>query len=190
MVNLIYKSTEHDYHLYKTNSVPENLMEFKFHSKQGYAKYKSIFMEKEESSTRGYTMYNLFQLTAGSLLFYNLYKDIKFVIFDYLKDKPELKYMWFSSWINYHTSSEVLDWHNHRQSVCHGYVSIDPKDTTTEFKKYSIKNEPGLIYIGPSDTLHRVNVDKQFEGNRITIGFDVFSDEKSSNLLTGFFPLA
>lgn len=189
MINLVYKSSEHNYHLYKTDLITDNLLEFKLLARQGHQKYQKVFGADQKSSTIGYNRYNFFQLTSGSILFYKLYEDIRFVILDYLKDKTDIQYKWFTSWINYHKSDEVLDWHNHIGSFCHGYLSIDPKDTTTEFEKYSIKNELGLIYIGPSEVLHKVNVDKPFNGKRITIAFDVSVNEKSNSYNLGFFPL-
>ena len=96
---------------------------------------------------------------------------------DYLKDQhsPEDDYssnLWFQSWLNYHKQNEVLDWHDHPFPF-HGYISIDPKDSTTEFRNYSIKNKIGNIYIGQGHRQHRVVVDTPYNGTRITLGYDI-----------------
>ena len=189
MVNLVYKSSEHNYHLYKTDLVDNNLSEFKYQSRLGHKKYQKVFGSDKGSSTHDYDRYNLFQLTSGSVLFYNLYSQIRFVILDYLKDKTDLNFKWFNAWINYHKVNEVLDWHNHTGSYCHGYISIDPKDTTTDFENYSIKNETGLIYIGPSNTLHKVTVHTPFTDYRITVAFDVMVKETNKSMYLSYFPL-
>ena len=56
------------------------------------------------------------------------------IIKDYL---PNENKMWFQSWVNYHKPNEVLDWHNHLWHT-HGYMSLDPKETDTIFKNYTI----------------------------------------------------
>ena len=54
-----------------------------------------------------------------------------------------------------------------------GLISIDPKDTMTEFGHYSIENKIGQIYIGPGNRQHRVILRKPYTTPRITLGFDV-----------------
>ena len=39
--------------------------------------------------------------------------------------------------------------------------------------EYEIQNCLGLLYIGPSARLHKVEAIEPFEGHRITIGFDI-----------------
>ena len=89
--------------------------------------------------------------------------------------------LWIQSWVNFHTRDQVLDWHNH-DGKWHGYVSIDPKDTTTEFERgFKIENKVGNIYLGTGYNRHRVvNNSGEYDGVRITIGFDVLTDENSS----------
>ena len=91
------------------------------------------------------------------------------VVRGYLRNHKQL---WMQSWMNFHKANEVLDWHNH-YSPYHGYVSIEPHNTTTVFEGYKIKNQIGRIYIGPGDRHHKVRVDEEFDTPRITLGFDV-----------------
>ena len=76
------------------------------------------------------------------------------------------------SWLNFHKHDEVLDWHNHTWPY-HGYICIEPQETTTVFEEYEIKNEIGNIYFGSGFKPHKVRNDTQFDGIRMTIGFDV-----------------
>ena len=74
----------------------------------------------------------------------------------------------------------------------HGYISIDPKNTTTLFKNgLQIDNKIGQIYIGPSGGLsewdHCVKINQPYRGNRITIGFDI-STLQNTLLNPSFFP--
>ena len=80
----------------------------------------------------------------------------------------------------------------------HGYISIDPKETETEFKGYIIKNKIVNVYFGKPENPHRVNVLKNFDGHRITVAFDVLSEKNVKdiykkhgkiNLNTGFIPI-
>ena len=127
-----------------------------------------------ETDFSGYRFYNLFALTSPSPLFWLLFKDIRTVVRTQLQtDEP----LWMQCWFNYHEPHQVLKWHDHRFPY-HGYVSIDPKDSTTLFKegdiKYEIKNEIGNIYFGKGwDRMHMVRVDSPYEGKRITLGFDI-----------------
>jgi hypothetical protein len=128
-----------------------------------------------EDTTWSYRSYNIFSYASTSVAFYYLWKQTVNCIREYVGDDRPL---WMSGWLNFHKSNEVLDWHNHLGSVCHGYISIDPKNTKTmfntgNFKKYEIQNEAGLLYLGPSGINHKVEVLEDFEGHRITLGFDV-----------------
>jgi hypothetical protein len=137
-----------------------------------------------EDTTASYYKYNLFSATAGSIYFYNLYKELRDIIRNEIPDKP----LWMQAWVNCHTQNNVLDWHNHAWDY-HGYISIDPKNTTTEFKEYTITNKVGQIYFGTGGKLHRVNVLSPYDGDRITIGYDVTSDPIMNTGCTGLFPL-
>ena len=122
----------------------------------------------------GYRFYNVFNLTSPSPLFWFLLKEISAVVRTELQsDAP----MWMQCWMNMHNPKEVLGWHDHHFPY-HGYVSIDPKDSITQFKednlRYEIKNEVGNIYFGPGwKRMHRVVVNSEYDGPRITLGFDI-----------------
>ena len=97
----------------------------------------------------GYRFYNIFALTSPSPLFWLLNRDLQTVVRTTLEtDEP----LWFQCWMNYHNPNNVLNWHDHKFDY-HGYISIEPHNTTTEFRQdgeplYSIKNEVGNIYFG------------------------------------------
>lgn len=138
----------------------------------------------EENLTENYHRYNLFSITSGSVYFHQIYKCFRNFIFDNLPDRR----IWFQSWLNYHKEDEVLDWHTHAWDY-HGYISIDPKDTTTEFDEYEIDNKVGQIYFGRGYRNHRVNVKTSYPGPRITIGFDITEDAMMGTGCFGLFPL-
>ena len=155
--------------------------------------YAKVF--KELSSTFFYRYYNIFNLTVGCPFYYKLFYDIQKEIRQFANTNNPL---WFQSWLNFHNKDDVLKWHNHLDVLFHGYISIDPKNTITEFEDYEIKNEIGLMYIGPGYKKHRVKVLEDFKDERITIAFDVMSEEvyKKNKLKygeidinTGFIPV-
>jgi len=131
-----------------------------------------------------YDKYNIFSLTSGSILFYKLFSELR----DIIRSEVSSDYIWIQSWLNFHTRDNVLDWHNHSWDY-HGYISIDPKSTTTQFEDYTIENKIGQIYFGPGNRMHRVNVLQPFEGHRITIGYDVTTDPMMDTMCFGLFPL-
>lgn len=138
----------------------------------------------EEDTTWTYYKYNLFAITAGSIQFYNLFKELRDIIRLEIPDKP----LWFQAWVNLHTQGNVLDWHNHHWDY-HGYISIDPKDSTTEFEGYDIQNKVGQIYFGPGNRNHRVTINTPYQGDRITIGYDVTTEPIMHTGCTGLIPL-
>jgi hypothetical protein len=165
-MNLIINNTEFNYRVYNSDYIKNNHQEIINDCYKAHDKFKKYF---DCDSTWSYYKYNIFCLSSTSIHFYNIYKELLTVIKLY-HNKPEP--LWFQSWLNFHNSNEVLDWHTHYWPY-HGYISIDPKNTITEFEKYSIKNEIGNIYIGPGLRLHKVNVLENFQDKRITLGFDV-----------------
>jgi hypothetical protein len=180
---LIEEDKKFNYLLFNSKYIADNLEEIIQHSDQSFAKFKGEF--PEEDSTKFYQKYNVFTLTATSLHFYRIYKDLMYCI------KTATGYnnpMWFQSWLNYHKQNEVLDWHNHHWPL-HGYISIDPKITRTEFQGYEIINKPGNIYIGPGGRMHRVVVDEPYDGNRITLGFDITSQPNALLMNLGLLPI-
>ena len=149
----------------------------------------------QKSSTWFYRYYNITCLTVGSNLYYKLFYDLQTLIRKIANHKKPL---WYQSWLNFHKSNEVLNWHNHEDCLFHGFISIDPKNTETEFKDFKIKNETGKMYIGLAYKDHRVKVIKSFSGKRITVAFDVIDSlaytkmEKkygSNDINTGFIPI-
>jgi len=128
----------------------------------------------EMSTTWFYRYYNLTTLTVGCPLYYKFFKDLQKIIRKFSKHKKPL---WYQCWLNFHEQHEVLDWHFHKDSLFHGYVSIDPKHTETTFKKYTIKNEVGKLYLGYSYQHHKVKILTPFQGKRITVAFDIVDEE-------------
>lgn len=177
MFDLVNTNNEHQYSLYHSKYIKEN--------KKNYIEYAELALKRfchyfpTGNSTFYYSYYNLVPFTFGSLAYYDFYKSLKKVIREYTKtDKP----LWFQSWLNFHKVDEVLTRHTHENTICHGYVSIEPKITKTVFDDYVIDNKVGLLYIGPGLRYHKVEVVKPFNGYRITIAFDVV-DEKTIEMI-------
>lgn len=167
-----------DYKLFQSQYIVDNQQSFI----DQCLSVKNSFGNKD--TTWSYNEYNIFSVTAGSVYFYNLFKELR----DIVKAEIPNKMLWIQAWLNVHEQQSLLDWHNHQWDY-HGYISIDPKDTTTDFKKYSIKNKVGQIYFGPGDRLHKVNNLKPFSGKRITIGYDVTTDPMMDTGCLGLIPL-
>lgn len=192
MFKVVDHNTLYNYKLYDVSKdLDINLSQFKYQISIAHTKYLHFFKDVNISSTWGYKLYNLFSLTAGSTQFYRIFTTIKSTILDYLQTGPDNLFM--ECWVNYHKQNEVLDWHDHDKNYfCHGYLSIDPKNTITEFKDYSIVNKIGQIYIGPSGKLHRVVAKDSFSDNRITIAFNVIHLENMKKITVtnlGYIPL-
>ena len=134
-----------------------------------------------------YTNTNIFSLCSLSVPFYRIFQQITASIRDWVHDDRPL---WLNAWLNYNDNDSILDWHHHGSyNILHGYLSIDPKKTVTEFKHFSIKNEVGRLYIGLAGEkmVHRVVVKEQFEGYRTTLAFNVLDQLPSiqhRNILT------
>lgn len=145
----------------------------------------------DQDSTSNYQNYNIFSVTSPKRHWYNLYKQLCQTIRQTVgTDEP----LWVQTWLNFHDPDTVLDWHAHEYEF-HGYISIDPKSTTTLFGNgaYEIKNEVGNIYLGQGYIRHKVQVDEFFEGKRITLGFDVMNRydeiETGRNMNLGLYPV-
>jgi hypothetical protein len=168
LLRLLEKNTEYNFHLYASDLITANRVNF----------YNECFIAKDRfdhafpnlSSTWTYRYYNIFALTSGSPLFYHLMQQIAFVGREFVNTSEPL---WFQSWLNFHSQNEVLSWHDHQGCICHGYLSIEPRDTITAFEQYKIVNECGKIYIGQAEKNHRVEVLSDFNEPRITIAFDI-----------------
>lgn len=169
---------ENDYKLYQSEYILENYSNFL----NVIEELKITFHGKD--STELYNTYNVFSLTSGSLYFYNLYRELTTIIRKELPNGP----LWLQAWINIHKKDTVLSWHNHFWPY-HGYISIEPQDTITEFEGYEIKNKVGQIYFGPGHRLHQVKNLSDYNGERITIGFDVTDDPIMNTDCFGFIPL-
>ena len=169
-----------NYKLYQSNLIKNNHKSFIQQCWESHDMFEKIYADGD--STWDYQDYNIFSLTSSSLLFYCLFKELNFHIRSFIgNNKP----LWIQCWINFHSSDKVLKKHSHHGSF-HGYVSIDPKDTTTVFNNFEIKNKIGQIYIGPGgeEYSHYVKVNKPYDGKRITLGFDVadVKNQQFSNL--------
>jgi len=167
-----------DYKLFQSNYVLANQQSFIEHC--NFVKLQNL----NKDLTKSYHEYNIFSATAGSVYFYNLFKELRDIIRTELPTGP----LWMQAWLNYHTQEQVLDWHDHSWDY-HGYVSIAPNDTVTEFETYQIKNKIGQIYFGPGNRPHRVNVLTPFDTHRITIGYDVTADPIMGTGCLGLLPL-
>jgi len=135
--------------------------------------------EMQGQDLSGYRFYNVFALTSPSPLFWGLLKEVSRIVRLELR-APAEQPLWMQCWMNMHNPKEVLGWHDHHFPF-HGYISIDPKNSTTQFKEgditYEIENEVGNIYFGPGwNRMHRVVVNDDYEGPRITLGFDIITE--------------
>ena len=129
-----------------------------------------------------YDRYNVFGLTSPTRVFYDLFKELRGFVYDYTDGD-----LWIQSWVNYHMPDQVLKWHNHQWPI-HGYISIEPHNTTTVFDNYVIDNKIGRVYIGPGNNPHEVRVIEPFDTPRITIGFDVTDRPHAANANLGMIP--
>jgi hypothetical protein len=151
------------YKIYKSKTIIEN--QNQIISDLEYVKNKNFFSDY----TWDYAKYNIFTLNPNSVMLNKIFLELKFIIRDYLQtDEP----LWVQSWLNFHYENEVLQRHSHEWPY-HGYISIEPNNTTTVFDNFEIKNEIGNIYIGQGNLYHSVRVDKSFKEPRITLGFDI-----------------
>jgi hypothetical protein len=171
-----------DYSLYQIDLVKTHQKELITAGKIGIDRFQSMF---SGSTTWNYRKYNLFALTAGYKIYYELYKEITKAIRDYLgHDKP----LWMQSWINYHMPDEVLGWHAHEDIFCHGYISIEPHNTKTVFREYEIINKVGTLYVGKNikDNKyleHKVEILEPFTSPRITIAFDIIDEYHAAEMV-------
>ena len=170
LAELVFKDDKLNYRIYNSPYIRKYHSEILQNCQFAHARWKHLFKGTAHDSTSSYFLYNVFSLTATSLHFYNIYKELNGVIKEYNNHKEEP--LWLQSWMNFHKPNEVLKWHDHYWDF-HGYISIDPKKTITEFREYEVVNEIGNIYIGPCYREHKVNVLEPYEGERITLGYDV-----------------
>jgi len=168
-----------DYKLYQSDLIVNNHKSFI----SNCTKIHNYLLEEHNTkdSTWDFYKYNIFQITSSSILFYKLFKELNLHIRNFIgNDKP----LWMQCWLNYHKSYQTqqsLKPHGHPWDY-HGYISIEPQNTTTIFHKgYKIQNKIGQIYIGKGngknnknpELTHYVKINKPYNGNRITLGFDL-----------------
>lgn len=152
------------YKIYKFEYIKENQSEIINIANQCY---DSLISDGFGDTTWSYYLYNIFGVSSPSFHFLQIYKKLTEIIKENVEEQCFLQ-----AWLNYHNYDQVLDWHNH-SSPYHGYISIEPQDTTTEFSDWQIKNECGNIYFGRGNVRHRVVNNSHYSGKRITIGYDV-----------------
>lgn len=168
------------YKLYQSKVIIDNYKEFIAISSVVHNNLKDRLNSQDTTWT--YEQYNLFSFTSGSTLFYNLFLELKTFIRDYYNSPNPL---WMTAWLNFHNyneSEKSLQSHGHDCSF-HGYISVNPQDTETQFYKgLTIENTPGQVYIGPAghwniDYYHRVVNKSEFSEPRITIGFNIHDNK-------------
>lgn len=185
MVHLIEDNVEHGYRVYQSEVILKHHKEMIDRINIAHSILMNRYGRLNNSSTWLYRTYNVFSLLGASEHFYELYKDLIEIIKLY---NNEDRTLWFQSWLNFHQQNEVLKWHNHFWYF-HGYICLDPKNTHTLFREYTIKNELGNIYIGPGNREHKVEVIEPFDGRRITLGFDVTNEPSPPSDLISLVPI-
>ncbi len=180
------KNQGHDcpYFIAKSKVIPHNQSELIKITERCHSIHQNYFEGK--SSTWTYANYNFWALSSANELMYSLYDELRTIVNEYIPNERK----WMQSWLNFHKHDEVLDWHDHDWDY-HGYISIDPKNTTTVFENWKIENKVGNIYLGRGYNKHKVVVNEPYEGYRITIGFDicVTPDKGGMNTNLGLMPL-
>ena len=188
------------YKIYQSDLIKNSLKDFQMNCKTSFEILKSITNSKD--TTWNFYKYNIFNITSGSLLFYNLFKELNFYIRDYVgNDRP----LWMQSWLNYHEEDDTLltslgnkkGFHGH-DSLYHGYISIDPQNTITKFRNGNeIINKVGQVYIGPGRNTnkpgeypfdHYVEIISPSISPRITIAFDL-SAQVDKVLYSNYIPI-
>lgn len=173
-----------DYIIHQSEYIKNNINDIILHTHLAHQTFEKMF--PDANSTWSYDRYNIFSLAGPSSVFYNVFKELRSVIIQQLGTDNEL---WIQSWVNYMSYDELdrLDWHGHDFDY-HGYISIDPKNTYTDFKDYAIDNKAGQIYFGPGHRLHKVVAREAYEGKRITLGFDIVATSNTSFVKTTHLP--
>lgn len=167
MITLIENCTEHGYRIYNSSVIVDHHKDLL--STASVVHQRCLENLNVDNSTSAYNRYNAFSMFGCDPHYYDLYRDFVSVVKDFV---PVTDRVWFESWINWWTPKDNLGWHDH-QFLYHGYISIDPKSTVTQFRDYTVENKIGNIYIGPGFREHRVLVDKHYQGPRLTLGFDI-----------------
>jgi hypothetical protein len=156
-----------DYVLWQSQYIADNLSLIQDDIALAHTHFSKLF--PNEDSTWSFYKYNIFALTAPSLAFYEIYKELRTLV---LSELGTARPLWLQAWINHHTYDQLLQRHHH-EFAYHGYISIDPRSTKTVFDDYEIINKPGQFYFGPGNRYHSVESLEPFNGVRTTIGFDI-----------------
>lgn len=167
------------FELYHSKVIEDNLDRFNVECEYIARNIRNKF--NTYSTTDVYQRYCLLNMVGNSDIWWYLYQDITKAVRQYLGHKRPL---WAQIWLNTHKyEDDPLPWHRHDGVDCHGFVSIDPKNTVTEFKTHTIVNEPGKIYVGPPAAFHRVVNRGPWDGERYTVAFDIKQGETHPELL-------
>lgn len=184
MYSIIDKKPDLGIALYKTAAVFDH---YHILLEEVQRVYNNITLDLKNKDSSSF--YNVFSYTTGSNVFHELFRDINGTIRDYIgHNKP----LWFQCWLNYdqEVRSDVQD---HSGGIIHGYLSIDPKNTTHEYEQgFVVDNEPGFIFIGKGDMRYRVVVNEPFQGPIVTLSFNVYDSlpfQNDDQINKGFFPL-
>lgn len=185
---------------YISDVIKSNHQEFKYEISKAYQKYCDIKNEHIDPNKMSWAFYdyNIFSLTSPSVIFYDLFLELRNVIRKHVTDHK----LWLQSWVNIHDSETLysgdgLSWHSHPWTY-HGYIVIEPKKTKTEFGNrkgetlFVIENEVGTVHFYHGDVWHRVQPldDSQWniDDPRITLGFDINTSEHRETVCS-FIPL-
>ena len=155
------------YKIYNSNVIANNRNKAYMHCSYAYKKRKELYSSNLD--------YNLFELSSSSDIFYDLCKEITYVIKDYLEHSPKV---WMTSSINYYQQDENIEPVFHSYDFC-GYICLEPRGTITKFDDWEIENKPGLIYIGPGNTTSETIITSPYDGYRgfIEFGCSVRQDQ-------------
>ena len=157
-----------NYKIYKFDYIKENQSDI---IRVADICHSNLVSEGFGDTTWSYYLYNIFSASSPSLHYYRIFKKLRDIIREHVKEE----HIWLQAWLNMHDHDTVLDWHNHTAPY-HGYISIEPQDTTTQFEDWEVVNECGNIYFGNGNVRHRVVNNSHYTGKRITIGYDVIPE--------------
>ena len=145
-----------DYKIYKFDYIKDNqpeIIETAILCRDG------LLQDGFGDTTWSYYLYNIFSVSSPSLHYLNIFRRLRDIIRENVKEEN----IWLQAWLNVHDYDTVLDWHNHTAPY-HGYIAIEPQDTTTEFENWEVKNECGNIYFGHGNVRHRVVNNSHYSG--------------------------
>lgn len=129
-----------DYKFYDIKLVKQNQKKLIEDAMKAHDRFHFAYGQflKQINSTSFFRYYSFVSLSAGSSLYYLLFKEIQKNIRKFYKKKGPL---WFQCWLNLHKQDQVLEWHNHEDCAFHGYVSIDPKIQKLSLKILLLKTK-------------------------------------------------